>query len=72
MATTLDCRGLSCPQPVLLVLDALKSGSENELLILVDTETSRENVSRAVVSKGWRVSDVAADREGYSMSIRKE
>ncbi len=47
MAKTVDARGLSCPQPVLLALDAIKAGDEDEIIVMVDSEASRENVSRA-------------------------
>ncbi len=72
MTTTLDCRGLSCPQPVLLVLNALKSDNDGEMIVLVDTDTSRENVTRAVASQGWKVQDVTEAGEGYSINIGKE
>ena len=39
MATTVDARGLSCPQPVIMALDAIRSGAEGTLVVLVDTET---------------------------------
>ena len=63
MATTVDARGLSCPQPVIMALDAIKSGAEGTLVVLVDTETSKENVSRAATSQGWRV-DAGSEAEG--------
>ena len=59
MTTTVDARGLSCPQPVIMALDAIKSGAEGTLVVLVDTETSKENVSRAATSQGWRVDAVS-------------
>lgn len=71
MATTVDARGLSCPQPVLLTLDEIKSGSDKEITVLVDTDTSRENVTRAAESQGCRVKDVQPDGDGYRLSIIK-
>ncbi len=72
MATTIDARGLSCPQPVLMTLNEINSGSDNEIIVLVDTDTSRENVSRAAESKGCRVTDVQPDGEGYKLTINKD
>ena len=63
MATTVDARGLSCPQPVIMALDAIRSGAEGTLVVLLDTETSKENVSRAATSQGWRV-DAVSEAEG--------
>lgn len=71
MATTIDARGLSCPQPVLLTLDAIKAGAADELIILVDTDTSRENVCRAAASQGYGVAQVDQDGEGYRLTVRK-
>ena len=44
MSTTIDARGLSCPQPVLLTLEAIKKTAKGQLTVLVDTDTSKENV----------------------------
>lgn len=71
MAATVDARGLSCPQPVIMTLDEIKKGKDNEILVLVDTDTSRENVSRAAESQGFRVNDVTPEGEGYRITITK-
>lgn len=49
----IDTRGLSCPQPVLMVHPHL-SGTE-PIDVLVDNTTSQENVSRAARHTGWNV-----------------
>ena len=72
MSTTVDARGLSCPQPVLMTMDEIKASGRGEIKILVDTDTSRENVSRAAESQGWQVEDVQEEGEGYCISIKKE
>lgn len=41
----IDTRGLSCPQPVVLALNEIKTG-KGEFEILLDSETSCENVKR--------------------------
>ncbi|MFP4532606.1 MAG: sulfurtransferase TusA family protein [Desulfobacterales bacterium] len=71
MATTVDARGLSCPQPVLMALDEIKKTNESELVVLVDTEASRENVSRAVESQGWQVREIKEDGDTYRLDIQK-
>jgi TusA-related sulfurtransferase len=70
--TTIDARGLSCPQPVLLTLDNIKKQDNGEIEILVDTDTSKENVTRAASSKGWRVREVHEEGEGYRLIIKKD
>jgi len=72
MITTVDARGLSCPQPVLMTLDGIKKADENEILILVDTDTSKENVSRAAKSQGWQVKEVLEEGGGYRITVSRE
>ena len=71
MTTTVDARGLSCPQPVILTLDEIKTGKEKEIIVLVDTDTSKENVTRAAASQGCQVDDVSPEGEGYRILITK-
>ena len=72
MSTIVDARGLSCPQPVLMTMDEIKKASKGEIEVLVDTDTSKENVSRAAESKGWQVKDVQGEGEGYRIAICKD
>jgi len=69
MSTIVDARGLSCPQPVLMTMDEIKKVSKGEIEVLIDTDTSKENVSRAAESKGWQVKDVQGEGEGYRITI---
>lgn len=71
MATTVDARGLSCPQPVLMTLDEIKNTNDSALVVLVDTEASKENVSRAVESQGWQVRDIKEDGDNYQLEVQK-
>ncbi|MBN2041685.1 MAG: sulfurtransferase TusA family protein [Spirochaetes bacterium] len=71
MASTVDARGLSCPQPVIMTMDEIKSGTEKEIIVLVDTDTSRENVTRAAKSQGCEVTHISSEGEGYRISIKK-
>ena len=54
MAKTVDARGLSCPQPVILTRKAIEEGVF-PLEVLVETVTSRENVRRAAEKLGCQV-----------------
>ncbi len=71
MAHKIDARGLACPQPVLLTMDAIKSQSETEIEVLVDNEASRENVSRAAVTQGWEVIQSDEAGEDFRVVIKK-
>ena len=71
MSETVDTRGLSCPQPVLLVMDKLKKTDKGDILVLVDAEASKENVSRAAKSKGWKIKDIQEEGLEYRIALTK-
>ncbi|MGD9687920.1 MAG: sulfurtransferase TusA family protein [Desulfobacter sp.] len=71
MSKIVDARGLSCPQPVLMTLDAIKSGSDGELEVIVDNMASRENVVRAAESQGWSVFEIKDNDDKTQIFIRK-
>ena len=67
---TVNASGLSCPQPVLMTKKALAGLESGRVEVLVDTATSRNNVSRFGENKGWRVS--TQEREGgYIVILEK-
>jgi TusA-related sulfurtransferase len=72
MSTTVDARGLSCPQPVLMTLDEIKKIDRGEIEVLVDTDTSKENVTRAAESQGWKLKDIREHGEGYRVIINRD
>lgn len=71
MAEVVDARGLSCPQPVIITVNAIKKGDQDQLTVLVDTDTAKENVSRATNAQGWKVLDIQPEGEGYQIKIAK-
>ena len=67
---TVNVSGLSCPQPVIETKKALSGLSSGRVEVLVDTATSRNNVSRFGENKGWRVT--TEEREGgYKVILEK-
>ncbi|HSJ54575.1 MAG TPA: sulfurtransferase TusA family protein [Anaerolineae bacterium] len=54
MEHSVDARGLSCPQPVILARTAIQAG-KFPIEVMVDTVTSRENVRRAAEKLGCTV-----------------
>ena len=72
MSIIVDAGGLSCPQPVLMTLNKIKEIKKGEILIKVDTDTSKENVSRAAKSQGWEIADVQENEGGYQLTIKKD
>ena len=68
---TVDARGLSCPQPVMLVSKAIKKLGKGIIEVLVDSGTSRDNVSRLAKYSGWAVT-VEEQPEGiYRIVLKK-
>jgi selenium metabolism protein YedF len=55
MVKSIDARGLSCPQPVVLTKKAIEEG-ESALEVLVDNEAALENVTRLGEKLGYQVS----------------
>lgn len=65
----IDARGLSCPQPVVLVHKAI-SGGETDFEILLDSEVSKENVIRTLDKFSFR-SDIGRNGDDIVISAKK-
>ena len=65
----IDARGLSCPEPVIMIRKAMAS-NENAYEIVVDNVASRENVTRYAEHQGYQVSIDENDGE-YTLSLKK-
>ncbi|NLA73887.1 MAG: preprotein translocase subunit TatB [Deltaproteobacteria bacterium] len=72
MDKVIDARGLSCPQPVIVTLDTIKNLDKGEIEIIVDTETAKENVTRAIKNKAWQIKDIKEQGEGYRIMAFKD
>jgi hypothetical protein len=55
-----------------MTMDEIRKTGQGEIIVLVDTDTSRENVSRAATSRGWTVKGADPDGTGYRVTIAKE
>jgi TusA-related sulfurtransferase len=71
MGDKIDARGLSCPQPVILTNRKMKEMGKGVFEILVDTNTSRENISRLAQQTGWDVEVKKTDAD-YCLVLRKD
>ena len=58
----IDARGLSCPEPVVLLRSAMAS-NENSYQIIVNNHASRENTTRYAQHQGYQVSVSEQDGE---------
>ena len=66
-----DARGLSCPQPVIMVADALKSG-DNSYTVMVDGVTPKENVTRYAMNNGYKVECKDTAEGDYELILTKQ
>lgn len=65
----LDARGLSCPEPVIMIRKAMMSKA-NAYEMIVDNVTSKENVTRYAEHQGYAV--VVAEGDGeYTLTMTK-
>ena len=69
MSREVDARGLSCPEPVILVRQAIQA-DDIPFDVLVDSVTSLENVRRLATRAGLRVQVEGAGDE-YRLTIMK-
>lgn len=65
----LDARGLSCPEPVIMIRKAMMS-NEAAYEIIVDNAASRENVTRYANHQGYNVA-VTENNGEFTLSIIK-
>lgn len=66
---TIDARGLSCPEPVILTRRALES-CEDSYEIIVDNHASKENVTRFAEHAGYTVAISEKDSE-YTLTLKR-
>lgn len=64
---TIDCRGQSCPAPVIATKKALED-SAGAVCVLLDDGAPRENVTRFAHTRGYTVTE-APDADGWSLII---
>lgn len=70
MSELVDCRGLSCPEPVMLARQALQETGNGTVQVVVSNAVARDNVTRAANQMGWQVS-VEEEGEEFKLSIKK-
>jgi selenium metabolism protein YedF len=68
MTTTVDARGQACPQPVIQTRKAMQQAEE--VVTLVDSETSMSNVSRMAEKAGWQV-NVIPQGDEYRIELAR-
>lgn len=59
---TVDAKGLSCPEPLMMAQDAMKKNPDESIEVLVDSPAARDNIMRLAKRKR---SATLEDREGF-------
>ena len=54
--TTINCQNMPCPQPVIKLLELLKSSHPLDLEVIVDNQAALENVSRFLRNNNYEIS----------------
>jgi len=68
--TEVDVRGLSCPIPVVKTKQAMESNPTDEITVLLDSNVSKENVSRLATSKQYSVNVQAFGNDEYKLVLK--
>jgi selenium metabolism protein YedF len=66
----LDCRGMSCPQPVLETKKAMAAAGAGGVQVLVDNPGSKENVRRFAESQGYGV-HITEEKGVFTLRLQK-
>ena len=66
MSKRIDCRGLACPAPVLKTKEIIEREKPENLIVVVDNEAARENVTRFMEHQGFAVT---ARKEGADFHV---
>lgn len=72
MSTNLDARGLACPAPVLMVKDLVERENPLELMVQVDNDASRENVTRFLTTRNYLVTEDRQNGVFHLLARHKE
>lgn len=72
MTRSIDARGLSCPQPVILTKRAMDENSREEIITIVDNPAAVENVSKLAASQGYSFTVNKQENSSYIHMVRSE
>jgi len=70
MTERIDARGLSCPQPVVLTRNRMKELREGTFEVIVETGTSRDNITRLAQHEGWAI-EVQEEGDEFRLILKR-
>ena len=68
----IDARGLSCPQPVLLIKSAVEKTHEAQYTLLADNMPCVENVCRFAKSAGYEAEYKKENEEEFLVTLTRK
>ena len=68
--TEVDARGLSCPIPVTKTKQAMEKNLQEEIIVLVDSNVAKENVTRLAESKKYSIEVETIAKEEYKLLLK--
>ncbi len=67
---TIDCCGLSCPEPVIQTRKAMQDKDLNHITVRVNATVARDNVARAARQMGWQV-EIQPQGEEFFLNLTR-
>ncbi len=68
MPEVVDCRGLSCPEPVMLARQAMQEAHEDMVTVMVSNAVAKDNVTRTAKAMGWQVT-IEEEGEDFKLML---
>lgn len=69
--TTIDVRGLACPEPLIAFTEAAKQQQVDAIDISFDCAAARDNITRAAALMGWSIVSVTDAPDHTLMSLAR-
>lgn len=69
---SIDARGFSCPQPMLMARKAMQEAAEDKIEVLVDCAASVENIGRAAKQLGWELRVIPLEGDEARLELNKK
>ena len=65
-----DARGLSCPEPMLMAVEAMEQYPDEQIRVFVSTSNARDNVETQALKRNRKVS-IEIDGYDYILTLNK-
>ena len=63
-----DARGYSCPIPVVKTKKAIEENPNQSIMVFVESDVSRENITRLSQGKGYSI-DTESIEDGFKLNL---